>query len=46
MKLNKIGEVWNSADRLLSQFIGLLLSKNFTTVVTWRNDSSSLLPGD
>ena len=43
MKLNKIGEVWNSANRLLSDFIGLLLSKNFATMATWRKDFSSLL---
>ena len=42
MKLNKIGEVWNSANRLLSDFIGLLSSKNFATMATWRNDFSSL----
>ena len=43
MKLNKIGEIWNSANRLLSDFIGLLSSKNFATMVMWRNDFSSLL---
>ena len=43
MKLNKIGKVWNSANRLLSDFIGLLLSKNFATMATWHNDLSSLL---
>ena len=37
IKLNKIGEVWNSANRLLSNFIGLLSSKNFATIETWRN---------
>ena len=42
MKLNKIGEVWNSANRLLSDFIDLLSSKNFATMATWRNDFSSL----
>ena len=42
MKLNKIGEVWNSANRLLSDFFGLLSSKNFATMETWRNDFSSL----
>ena len=42
MKVNKIGEVWNSANRLLSDFIGLLSSKNFATMATWRNDFSSL----
>ena len=34
MKLNKIGEVWNSANRFLSDFIGLLSSKNFATMTT------------
>ena len=45
MKLNKIGEVWNSANRLLhvSDLIGLLSSKNFATMAMWRNDFSSLL---
>ena len=45
MNLNKIGEVWNSANRLLhvSDLIGLLPSKNFATMATWRNDFSSLL---
>ena len=35
MKLNKIGEVWNSANRFLSDFMGLLSSKNFATMTTW-----------
>ena len=43
MKLNKIGEVWNGANRLLSGFIGLLSSKNFAAMATWRNDFSPLL---
>ena len=43
MKLNKIGEVWNSANRLLSDFFGSLSSKKFATMATWRNDFSSLL---
>ena len=42
MKLNKIGEVWNGSNRLLSNFFGLLSSKNFATRATWRNDVSSL----
>ena len=42
MKLKKIGEVWSSANRLLSDFIGSLSSKNFATKATWRNDFSSL----
>ena len=33
MKLNKIGEVWNSVNRFLSDFIGLLSSKNFATTI-------------
>ena len=41
MKLNKIGEVWNSANWLLSDLIGLLSSKNVATMATWRNDFSS-----
>ena len=36
MKLNKIGEVWNSENRLLSDFFGLLSSKNFAAMETWR----------
>ena len=43
MKLNKIGEVWNSAKRLLSDFFGLLSSKNFASMAIWRNNVSSLL---
>ena len=42
MKLSKIGEVLSSANRLLSDFIGLLSSKNFATMAKWRNDFSSL----
>ena len=45
MKLNKIGQVWNSANRLLSDFIGLLSSKNFATMATWRKHFSSLSYG-
>ena len=43
MQLNKIDEVSNSVNRLLSDFIGLLSSKSFATMATWRNDFSSLL---
>ena len=53
MKLNKIGEVWNSANRLLSDIFRLLPSKNVAgfegkreivhTIATWRNDFPSLL---
>ena len=39
MKSNKIGEIWNSANRLLSDFISLLLSKNFATIATLRDFS-------
>ena len=42
MKLKRIGEVWNSANRRLSDFFGLLSSKNSTTMETWHNDFSSL----
>ena len=42
MKLNKIGEVWNSADRLISNFLGLLSSKHFATMAARRNDFSLL----
>ena len=42
MKLNKVGEVWGSANRLLSDFIGLLSSKHFATMATWRNEFSSV----
>ena len=41
MKLNKIGEVWNSANRLLSDFISLLSSKNFVTMAMRQNNFSS-----
>ena len=46
MKLKKIGEVWNSANRLLKGVIGLLSSKNFATMATGRNDFPSLLMVD
>ena len=42
MKLNKIHKVWNSANRLLSDY-SLLSSKNFATMVMWLNDFFSLL---
>ena len=35
MKLNKIGEVWNSANSLLGDFFGLLSSKN---LLPWQRD--------
>ena len=37
-----MGEVWNILNRLLSDSIYLLSSKNFATMATWRNDFSSL----
>ena len=43
MKLNKIGEVWNSANGLLSDVFGFLSSKNFATIPAWRNDFSLLV---
>ena len=43
MKLDKIGEVWNSANRLLSDFISLLSSINFATMAMQHNDFSSQL---
>ena len=43
MKLNKIDEVWNSANLLFSDVFGLLSSRNLATIATWRNDFSSLL---
>ena len=43
MKLNNIDEVWNSANLLSKWIFGLLSSKNFATMTTWRNDFSSLL---
>ena len=42
MKLNKIDEVWNSANLLFKWIFGLLSSKNFATMAMWRNDFSSL----
>ena len=39
IKLNKINEVLNSAKWIF----GLLSSRNFATMATWRNDLSSLL---
>ena len=42
MKLNKINEVWNSVNPLFKRCFGLLSSKNFATMATWRNDFSSL----
>ena len=38
MKLKEIGEVWNSASRLLSDFIGLLSSK---ILLPWQRDEKT-----
>ena len=38
MKLKEIGEVWNSASRLLSDFIGLLSSK---ILLPWQRDEAT-----
>ena len=43
MMLDKVDEVWNIVNRLPSDFFGLLLSKNFASIATWRNDFSPLL---
>ena len=43
MKLNRIDKVWNSANPLFRWRFGLLSSRNFATMATWRNDFSSLL---
>ena len=43
MKLNKIDEVWNSANPRFKWHFGLLSSKNFATMATRRNVFSSLL---
>ena len=43
MKMNKIDEVWNSANLLFKWICGLLSSKHFATMATWRNDVSSVL---
>ena len=42
-KLNKINEVWNSANPLFKWLFDLLSSGNFATMATWCNDFSSLL---
>ena len=42
MKLNKIDEVLKSANSLFKWVFGLLSSRNFDTMGTWRNDFSSL----
>ena len=42
MKLNKIDDVWNSANSLFKWRFRLLSSRNFTTMATWRHEISSL----
>ena len=37
MELNKIDEFWNSANSLFKVISSLLTSRNFVTMVTWRN---------
>ena len=43
MNLDKIDEVWNSANPLFKWRFDLLSSRNFATMATWRKDFSSLL---
>ena len=43
MKLNETDEVWNSVNPLFNWCSGLLSSRNFASMATWRNDFSSLL---
>ena len=43
MKLNKIDEVWNSANLLFKWIFGLLSTEHFATMATWCNDVSSVL---
>ena len=38
MVLNKIDEVSSSAKKVLSDVSGLLSSKNYATIATWRKD--------
>ena len=38
MKLNKIDEVWNSANPLFKWRFDLLSPRNFATMATWRNE--------
>ena len=42
MKLNKIDDVWNSANSLFKWRFRLLSSRSFTTMATWRHEISSL----
>ena len=41
MKLNKINELWNSANSLSGVFV-LLSPRNLATMATWRNDFSKV----
>ena len=43
MKLNETDEVWNSVNPLFNWCFGLLSSRNFASMATWRNDFLSLL---
>ena len=43
MKLNKIGEVWNSPNRLLSDFFGFVVIQNFCYIVPWQWDVTNSL---
>ena len=38
MKLNKIDEIWNSANSPFKWIFSLLSFKNFATMAMWRND--------
>ena len=42
MKLNKIDDVWNSANSLFKWRFRLLSSRNFATMATWRYEIFSL----
>ena len=40
IKLNKIDEFWKTVNSLFNDVFGLLSSRNFTSMATWRNDFS------
>lgn len=42
MKLNKIGETWNSVNRLLKCLFRFVVFQKFATMETWRSNLSSL----